>query len=181
MDGVLTNFEKAAEALMGDGFSLKDLNNSRRHMSPQNAAKKTELYQSIIKESPRFWEELEWMPNGKATLNHLYLLEALGFIRSISILTAPLDGDEYCPSGKRKWIEKNLGVSSVFFDEIFIDKNKHEYVGRMNKECPQVLIDDRVKNIEDWKAHGGYGILYDDSNFEGFLKDLDDCLRTSMV
>ena len=86
--------------------------------------------------------------------------ELIEFVSNISggysILSSPLEGDEAnCAHWKKVWIEEKLLLKP---DEIFIKRDKGELAQYQGK--PNVLIDDRPHNIEDWQNNGGMAIRF---------------------
>ena len=67
-----------------------------------------------------------------------------------------VEGDEdNCAHWKKVWIEEKLLLKP---DEIFIKRDKGELAQYQGK--PNVLIDDRPHNIEDWQNNGGKAIRF---------------------
>lgn len=81
----------------------------------------------------------------------------LSYAPVYNICSSPLRGD-HANSGhwKKVWIQKQLSPQPA---EIVITGQKERWA--VNKDgSPNILIDDRSKNIEAWKAKGGIGIKY---------------------
>ena len=73
------------------------------------------------------------------------------------INTSPLrDDHENSEYYKTKWLEKHN------FDpkDIIVTKRKESYAVDKKTGIPNILIDDRPKNLERWVARGGVGIRY---------------------
>ncbi len=94
-----------------------------------------------------FWLNLDLMPDADLIME---LLGNIDNFNNIAILTSPSDFGG-CITGKRKsikkyypWLEKNLIFTSA-----------KQFLAGPNR----ILIDDRDKNIEDFEAAGGKGIL----------------------
>ena len=45
-------------------------------------------------------------------------------------------------------------------NQVIITGRKESYAIDKRTRVPNILIDDRPKNLDRWKAAGGYGILY---------------------
>ena len=76
---------------------------------------------------------------------------------SYKILSSPLRGDhENSKQQKIKWIQRELGIQP---DEIIVVGRKESYAVQADG-TPNILIDDRGRNIEGWRSRGGYGIKY---------------------
>ncbi len=93
-------------------------------------------------------------------------LQTRGHVR---FLTAPIKFPE-CFSGKAEWILKFVPERGrMILGELMIvaSKDKH-LVAKPNR----VLIDDSEKNIKEWIAAGGIGILHT-GDYAATLKELD--------
>ena len=76
---------------------------------------------------------------------------------SYKILSSPLRGDhENSKQQKIKWIQRELAIQP---DEIIVVGRKDSYAVQADG-TPNILIDDRGKNIEGWRSRGGYGVKY---------------------
>ena len=94
-----------------------------------------------------WWAGLDWQPGGKKLWGLLSQLNT-------EILTA-------CPSqckmqpnvkkGKKKWCKKNLKISTGV--NVTTRRGKVRFVGERH-----ILIDDYIKNVNEWKQAGGIAI-----------------------
>ena len=76
---------------------------------------------------------------------------------SYSILSAPLRGDhKNSEEQKRKWIQRELAIKP---DNIIIVGRKDSYAVQSDG-TPNILIDDRGRNIQGWRDRGGFGVKY---------------------
>ena len=76
---------------------------------------------------------------------------------SYSILSAPLRGDhQNSTAQKHKWIQRELAIKP---DNIIIVGRKDSYATQADG-TPNILIDDRGRNIEAWRNRGGLGVKY---------------------
>jgi hypothetical protein len=132
MDSVLVDFDKGYEDLTG--MSTKEAD-----------AKGPEFFWKPISDAgAAFWIRLKWMPDGNELWNYIKQYNP-------SLLSAP-SKEESSKIGKRVWVKRNLpGVKLILANAV----NKQNYSGE-NK----ILIDDREKNIEQWRSKGGIGILH---------------------
>ena len=74
-----------------------------------------------------------------------------------SILSSPLRGDkDNSARWKKVWIARELPTQPK---EVLVTGRKESYATQSNG-VPNILIDDRGKNIERWKSAGGFGIKY---------------------
>ena len=92
---------------------------------------------------------------------------------SYNILSSPLRYDhENSKKHKIDWIGRKLKIKPK---ETIIVANKVGYA-KQPDGTPNILIDDRGLNIENWNKAGGYGIKYqaDEDSLEKVMKGLDD-------
>ena len=129
MDNVLTDFKQAV-IYIGHEKALND------------DTLKQDMYNAIEKEGPKFWNNMQWTPDGK----DLWLI--LKPYKPI-ILSSP-GKFKYAKEGKLLWISNNIPNTQVFFET-----DKYRYAN-MNS----VLIDDDIKNTEPWTLQGGQAILH---------------------
>ena len=139
MDGVLCDFKKAAEKVTGMPITKWSYASKEEKWAP-------------IKNTPRFWHTLPWMPGGQQLWN---------FIKKHNphILSAYVEEshDPNCIPGKSHWARTNLGIGI----------NRINLVKRVQKQNyakvvgePAILIDDYKKNTDQFTAKGGIGILH---------------------
>ena len=91
---------------------------------------------------------------------------------SYSICSSPLRNDhDNSKKHKIDWIGRNLKIKPA---ETLIVANKDRFA-KQSDGTPNILIDDRGKNIEGWNNAGGYGIKYqaDEDSLEVVAKGLD--------
>jgi len=139
MDGVLCDFKKAAEKVTGMPITKWSYASKEEKWAP-------------IKNTPRFWHTLPWMPGGQQLWN---------FIKKHNphILSAYVEEshDPNCIPGKSHWARTNLGIGI----------NRINLVKRVQKQNyakvvgePAILIDDYKKNTDQFTQRGGIGILH---------------------
>lgn len=138
MDGVLADFDK---------FVLENLGRTFDHNESEH---KTNMWASLSK-IDRFYYNLELTPYAKDLLSfvreHADNVEILTAIpRRGSIPTADFDKIDWARDKLCSNLKVNLGPYSK-------DKWKHAKPG-------DILIDDRLSNINDWNRHGGIGLLH---------------------
>jgi len=136
MDGVLCDFVKQWE----NYFKGEDPNTMRHRIGKPAFDDKLNTRDII------FWSTMPWMPGASMLWNVISKYGA-------KVLTAPADNPE-SPAGKLKWISKNIPNNTP---EVLFRKStkKQEFAGE-NK----ILIDDLKRNIDQWIAKGGIGILH---------------------
>ena len=139
MDGVLCDFKKAAEKVTGMSITKWSYANKEEKWAP-------------IKNTPRFWHTLPWMPGGQQLWNYIKKYNP-------HILSAYVEEshDPNCIPGKSHWARTNLGIGI----------NRINLVKRVQKQNyakvvgePAILIDDYKKNTDQFTQRGGIGILH---------------------
>jgi hypothetical protein len=144
MDGVLVDFEKGA---------LKALNAGKE---PLDVALKKPDAKKKIADTNGFWENLEQMPDAMKLWNFINRYEP-------RILTAYPTWDEGGKHGKKIWVDKHLKLPH---DRFFPVKRieKQDYAKDTKTGMPNLLIDDHKKNIQEFEAAGGIGVLHINAN-----------------
>ena len=155
MDGVLANFFGAWAKMVGVK-TYRDI--------PQDKVNAT-LNQMI---GTDFFAKLPKFP----TTDKLIQL-VINRFGSYSICSSPLRNDhENSKKHKIDWIGRNLKIKPK---DIIIVANKTGYA-KQSDGTPNILIDDRGLNIENWRKAGGYGIKYqaDEDSLEVVANGLDE-------
>ena len=133
MDGVITDFDKQFKELTG--------------MMPNEFETKygvTGFWEAIDKAGVGFWRGMEWMPDGQELYNKVSQFDH-------ELLSSPSRG-ESSKIGKRLWRRDKTPNTKL---TLAYSANKKNYAAPNH-----ILIDDRVSNIDQWKAAGGIGILH---------------------
>ena len=131
IDGVLADFDAGYEKLTG--------------VHPNHANEGAAFWDPIDKAGAQFWANLEWMSDGK---------ELWDYIKQYNpkLLSAP-SRQPSSREGKHQWVAKYpeaFGNTQLILARA-VDKQK--YAGE-NK----LLIDDRKKNVDEWRSKGGIAI-----------------------
>ena len=134
MDMVLCDFLKGAEEVLGTSFIKAD----KTKRWPTISAKKD------------FWVSLEWMPGSKKMWTFINKYDA-------HILSAYSTKDANSRKGKLDWLRKNAKLTQKSRIHLVMREDKQKYA--MTKDGkPNLLIDDYIKNINEFKAKGGIGV-----------------------
>lgn len=143
LDQVLVNFLGGARKAMRDAgvdvaFDAKD-----QHIE------KDEKWE-MLKRVPRFWANLEPMPDGMMLWK---------FIRQYDpyILSTPSRRMPSSIPEKREWIRKHLGAVSKV---LLVPRDEKQNYALNQDGTQNVLIDDHIKNIQEWEAKGGIGVRH---------------------
>lgn len=105
---------------------------------------------SALKSVPKFWANLKPMPDG---------LLLWKFIRQHNawILSTPSRRMETCRPEKIEWVRKHLGN----VEHIYLVPREDKQKFAMSEDgTPNLLIDDHIKNINEWESKGGIGIRH---------------------
>lgn len=132
MDSVLVDFDRGYQELTGMTSQQADANGVEAFWEP------------LTKAGAKFWITLQWMPDGKQLWDYIKKYNPI-------LLSAP-SREESSKLGKRVWVKRELpGVKLI----LKYASQKQEYASPTS-----ILIDDRQKNIDQWEAAGGIGILH---------------------
>ena len=141
MDGVLTDFGKAANKVTGLNWE----------------GLRTNQDWDSIRDTKNFWANMPWKRDGKQLWKYIKKYNP-------SILSASVQPqqDPNCKPGKLRWLSKNLKLNNSARINLVRRSQKQDYVrvNRGGKIEVAVLIDDYPKNIREWTAKGGIGILH---------------------
>jgi len=142
MDQVLADFLGGAETALGASYTDKSY-----WMRDDTGDKKKEL----SKKAPNLFKNLNWMPDGKKLWNFIQKHEP-------RILSAFPSWNKNAKRDKASWVNRHLGVSS---EKVHLVKRPEKRQYAVSKKGqPNILIDDHPKNIKEWQAAGGIGILH---------------------
>lgn len=146
VDGVLADFDLGVKEICG----LEPLDQAHKKEADDD-----KMWEAI-KEAGHFYDMLKPMPGALAMFNTLY--EKYGDkCEILSGIPKPRRGITTSGEDKTNWahrlLRKDLKVNIVFREE------KKNYV--TSKGC--ILIDDLKKNIDEWEAAGGTGIMFTDA------------------
>ena len=136
LDEVLVDFMRGADAAVGGSFVKMD---------------KDERWKRV-NQTKGFWANLGWKSNAKRL--HDFIIRY-----NPHVLSAYTGRDPTSKVGKMKWLKKNTGFKRANI-HLVLRSQKKNYA--TTDEKPNVLIDDYDKNIREWEAKGGIGILHTD-------------------
>ena len=126
LDMVLVNFMKGADdAVGGDGFVAN--------------RDKDEKW-GKINNTKNFWVNLEWMPGAKRLYQFIARYDP-------HVLSAYSGKDPNSKNGKLKWLAKHTKFKKPNIN-LVLRSQKQKYATANGK--PNVLIDDYIKNINEW-------------------------------
>lgn len=138
MDGVLTDFKAMFKDI--DGRSTEEIEKEGDEV----------FWKHVDDGGLKFWSDMYWVKGSKKLWNYVKN-------KNVSILSAPARRLPDSVKGKQIWISRELKpIPNVIFTRA---RNKKEYANSNS-----ILIDDLEKNIKQWKAAGGIGILFKSAN-----------------
>jgi len=133
LDQVLVAFLKGADAAVGGSFVTTD---------------KDERWKAV-QQTKNFWANLDWMPNAKRLHDFIIRYDP-------HVLSAFSGRDPTSKVGKMKWLKKNTNFKRANIH--LVKRSQKQAYAKNRDEKPNVLIDDYIKNINEWEAKGGIGI-----------------------
>lgn len=188
MDGVLVDFEGGVLKYMNERFQeLKDLPDHPDYKLARSTAKEIggwdvkinkwhiarsdmegslkrnyrtrDFMYRLVENDVEFWANLPWIENGRQLWDHVKDFNP-------HILSAPMA--EGSITGKRIWVEKNLGLSG---EPVHISDDKGPYGTYEGKQG--LLIDDRDKYINQFKSGGGETVKHAPLTLQKTISELE--------
>lgn len=147
MDGVIANFTKQACKTMGEPYPSEHVFTNYSWLFDKHG--KHSCYKRM--KGHLFWTSVEAFPWATDMIN-MVDEESKG---NWMFLTKPMV-DPYCYSGKAEWVMK---YARQHLDKLCIIAADKSNVVRDKKD---VLIDDKIGNIESWNAAGGTGYFWEE-------------------
>jgi 5'(3')-deoxyribonucleotidase len=144
LDQVLVNLMKGADEVVGGSFVTHD---------------KDERWK-MINQTKDFWANLEWMPGSRKLYQFIKRYDPY-------VLSAYSARDPNSQMGKKKWLKKNTEFKK---SRINLVKREQKQKYAITDGKPNVLIDDYIKNINEWESKGGIGIHH--TNVSKTISDL---------
>lgn len=145
---------------------LCDFNAGVRELTSQPTASMSVRQKwKIVRRNPSFWENLEWFEGGKE------IWRAVDCHNGHILSSLPYSDPNSRP-GKLLWLAKNIELTDSSRIHLVSQRRaKQNYA--LRNGTPNVLIDDYIKNIEEWTAAGGIAIHH--RRAEDSLRQLRDC------
>lgn len=108
-----------------------------------------------VNANPTFWEDLDFMPDGRRIWN---------FVKKYKpkILSACGPTAKDCKRGKMVWLKKHLGLKNLGGIHLVRRTDKKKFAVVDDK--PTILIDDYLKNCQEYKIAGGIAIQATNGN-----------------
>jgi len=106
-----------------------------------------------------FFNTLNTFPTTSALIERVRNISSENDIRW-GINSSPLRGDKYNSAyWKRVWLQR-FGYMPPDLDDLVFTENKHKFAKDPVDRRPNILIDDKPENIDNFNAAGGIGIRY---------------------
>ena len=147
MDGVLADFDRGVREICG--MESSDLDNPDKTQD--------DLMWEGIRKAGNFYDRLEPMPGAIELFRIVY--ERYGR-ENCQILTAvPKEKRRIVTAGedKKNWVKRLISPDVRM--NIVMREEKKDYAS--DQDC--ILVDDLAKNIREWEAFGGKGVLFTDA------------------
>lgn len=146
LDGVLADFDRGIRELCGM---------EPRYQNGKVSTIDADAWWAKVAAVDHFYGKLELIPGAKEMFDALY--DRYGSACEIlSALPRPHRGVKYAAEDKTEWVRRLIS-KDVVLNLVYRDDKKDFCTG---KDC--ILIDDLEKNIEEWEANGGTGVLFKD-------------------
>ena len=135
-----------------DGVLVDLLGSIKKHlgMTKLNQGILDDFFDSETGQSTEFWADAKWESGGKKLWKYIKQHDP----HILSACPSACNKDQKVIRGKILWCQKNLKI----------DSNKIHIVQRKEKQNfakkDVVLVDDYKKNIRQWEAAGGTGVLH---------------------
>jgi len=188
MDGVLVNFEGGVLEYMNQRLQeLKDQPDHPDYKLARSAAKELggwdvvinkwhiarsdqegslkrnyrtrDFMYRLVEDDVDLWANLGWEKGGKQ------LWDYIKDVPGLEILSAPMA--EGSKVGKRIWVERELGLPASKVNLADSKKPYGEWNGKQG-----LLVDDRDKYVNEFRAGGGIAIKHDPNNVDNTIKQL---------
>ena len=144
MDGVLADFARGVKEICG----LEPISQNAKN---NDSAEEDRMW-NAIRDAGHFYDKLELMPGAKEMFDALYLR----YGDRCEILTGipkPKRGIDSAGDDKKAWVKRLLS-KDIKVNIVYREEKARFCTG---KDC--ILIDDFDKNIREWEAMGGTGIM----------------------
>jgi hypothetical protein len=152
---------KAAEELGGWDVEINKWHIARSDQEGSLGRNKKirEFMYRLVENNVDLWANLGWEKGGKRFWNYIKDIPGL------EILSAPMA--EGSKVGKRIWVERELGLP---VSKVNLSDSKQPY-GEWNGK-QGLLIDDRDKYVNEFRAGGGIAIKHDPNNVDNTIRQL---------
>ncbi len=155
LDGVIFDFDRGVKEILGIQYT--SLNKSSKEMTPEEKRMKNFVYGKLGVHGNTFWPNLELMPDAMELFDYVSTNYKYG------ILTGYVtSGKQWCIDGKKAALFTKLNITAT--EENFVccaSAEKKDYVTYFG--TPTVLVDDRIRNVNEFRDAGGYAVYHTDA------------------
>jgi len=141
LDGVLCDFDQ----------QFRNIANGIKPETFEDKYGAPRFWDTIAKHGIQYWENMPWTQDGRQ------LWAGIKNTKPIILTAIPHNKPGVSSKGKQNWCKKNLGQNV----EVIVTTSKNK---QLMANPNAILIDDRSKNIDQWIAKGGIGILHKNAN-----------------
>lgn len=106
------------------------------------------VWSRIDKIGASWWADLPWKRDGKQLWNYIKKYKPI-------ILTARPSTQDFAVKGKKEWVGRELGPEFAKTAIVTLGIKKQNWA-----DPNSILIDDRDRNINQWRSRGGIGVLH---------------------
>ena len=148
LDGVMSDLESKVGEIIGGGYSQARFEQDRAYQQ--------KMWRSVVQwseeEGNEFWGNMDMLPNARI------LWERISEFAEVEILTATGTAIADAGDQKRRWVARML-CPNVKVNLVRTAALKAQYAAPNH-----ILVDDKAKAINPWKAAGGLGVLHRDDD-----------------
>ena len=147
LDGVIVDFVSGFEKVMeANGYGKV----FRQSFWTDNEA----LCKEMIKNTPGFWENLGWTKDGKVLWDYVKRYQPC-------IISTPTFEDPDCIPSKMAWVDRNLPEAG----DVHLIRRSHKVLYAKDKVSgkPNLLVDDHISTVNEWRQSGCPAIHHIDS------------------
>ena len=113
-----------------------------------------------------YWANLPALPNFHSMIDAA--IDLVG-ADNVYVCTAPVGNNNGCESGKRAWVANN---TNIYAENVFVTEDKGS-IAQMFPNDVCILIDDRKKYVDAWKAAGGVPIRHTPGDSQTSISQLN--------
>lgn len=141
MDGVIADFMGHAVTVLGRDYRDEYWNGKSKERA------------KMIEDTGTFWHHIPLLPDALELIEHLKP-------HDLHIMSAYAKWDKNSQEGKKYWLSNHMSFLPEKNVNLVLRHQKQFYATHKYNGTPNVLIDDYEKNVKEWIARGGIGIVH---------------------